>query len=45
MWKPTNPCMITCPASVPTAELEIPDAISASRNTPAAPIPSSGTSV
>ena len=45
MRKPTKPCMITCPAMVPTAELEMPDAISETRNTPAAPAPSSGVSV
>ena len=35
--KPTNPCMTTCPAMVPTWELEIPDAISEIRKTAAAP--------
>ena len=33
MRKPTKPCMIICPAMVPTTELETPDAISESRNT------------
>ena len=42
---PTKPCMMTWPAIVPTAELDTPDAISESRNTLAAPAPSSGTSV
>ena len=37
--------MIICPAIVPTAELEMPEAISEIRNTPAAPAPSSGVSV
>src|ERR1700716_1668737 len=41
---PTKPRMITWPAIVPTTELEIPDAVSATRNTPAAPIPSVGIS-
>ena len=37
MRKPTKPCMIICPAIVPTTELEIPEAISDVRNEPAAP--------
>ena len=45
MRKPTKPCMIIWPAMVPTVELEMPEAISEIRNTPAAPAPSSGVSV
>jgi hypothetical protein len=41
----TKPCMIIWPAMVPTAELDIPDAISETRNKPAAAEPSSGVSV
>ena len=37
--------MIICPAIVPTTELEMPDAISETRNTPAASEPSSGDNV
>ena len=36
MRKPTKPCMIICPAMVPTAELDMPEAISDNRKTPAA---------
>ena len=45
MRKPTKPCMIICPAMVPTTDEEMPEAISDNRNTPAAPMPSSGVSV
>ena len=45
MRKPTKPCMIICPAMVPTTELDTPEAISESRNIPAAPMPSNGASV
>ncbi len=45
MRQPVKPCMITWPAMVPTAELDTPDAISATRNTPAAAAPNSGISV
>ena len=45
MRKPTKPCMIICPAIVPTAELDSPDASSAVRNTPEAAAPSNGVSV
>ncbi len=45
MRKRTKPCMMICPAMVPTAELEIPDAMSETRNSPAAAPPSSGVSV
>ena len=45
MRKPTKPCMIICPAIVPTAELDRPEASSAVRNAPAAAGPSSGVSV
>ena len=40
-----KPCMIIWPANVPTAELEIPDAMREIKNTPAAPIPSKGVNV
>jgi hypothetical protein len=43
--KPVKPCMIICPAMVPTTELDMPDAINDSRNIPAAPMPSKGASV
>ncbi len=43
--KAMNPCMMIWPAIVPTAELEIPDAIRETRNTPAAPMPSKGANV
>ena len=39
MRNPTKPCMMTCPAIVPTAELDSPEASSDTRNTPAAPEP------
>jgi hypothetical protein len=42
---PTKPCMISWPAIVPTVELDIPDAIRESKNTPAAPTPSNGVNV
>ena len=45
IWKPTKPCMIICPAMVPTVELEMPEAMSESRKTPAAAAPSSGVNV
>ena len=45
MRKPTKPCMISWPAMVPTAELEMPEASRETRNTPAAPAPSRGVSV
>src|SRR5580658_4379304 len=45
MLNPTKPRMITWPAIVPTTELEIPEAINAIRNTPAAHVPSVGISV
>ncbi len=45
MRKPTKPCMIICPAMVPTTEDDTPEAISDARNTPAAPAPRSGVSV
>ena len=45
MRKPTKPCMIICPAMVPTTELDMPEAISDNRKIPAAPMPSSGASV
>ena len=44
MRNPTKPCMTICPASVPTAELEMPEAISDTRNAAAAAGPSSGPS-
>ena len=34
MRKPTKPCMIICPAMVPTTELDMPEAISESRKMP-----------
>ena len=43
--KPTKPCMMICPAMVPTAELDRPEASSATRKKPAAAEPSSGVSV
>ena len=45
MRKPTKPCMIIWPAIVPTVDEEIPDAMSDSRKTPAAPAPRSGVRV
>src|ERR1700679_527760 len=45
MLRPVKPCMITWPAIVPTTELEMPDAINETRNTPAAPMPSAGIKV
>ncbi len=45
MRNPTKPCMIIWPAMVPTVELDTPDAMSDTRNTPAAPIPKSGVKV
>ncbi len=45
MRKPTKPCMIICPAMVPTTELEMPEAISEARKMPAAAAPNSGVSV
>src|SRR5579872_6438806 len=45
MVKPTNPCMMTCPAIVPTTELDMPDAMSDSKKTAAAAEPSSGVNV
>jgi len=43
--KPRKPCMITCPAMVPTTEEERPEASSESRNKAAAALPSSGVRV
>ena len=43
--KPTKPCMIICPAIVPTAEEDRPDASSDTRKRPAAAGPSRGVSV
>jgi hypothetical protein len=40
-----KPCMIICPAIVPTTELEIPEAMSEVRNIAAAAAPRSGVSV
>ena len=45
MRKPTKPCMIICPAMVPTVELDTPDASSETRKTAAAAAPSSGVKV
>jgi len=45
MRNPTKPCMMTCPAIVPTAELDNPEAISDTKNTPAAPEPRTGIKV
>ncbi len=45
MRNPTKPRMMTCPAIVPTAELDSPEAISDTRNTPAAPEPRIGIKV
>ncbi len=42
---PTKPCMIIWPAIVPTVELDTPEAMSDSKNTPAAPMPSRGVKV
>jgi hypothetical protein len=44
-WKCRKPCMIICPAIVPTTEEETPEVISDTRNTAAAADPSSGVSV
>ena len=43
--KPTNPCMITWPAMVPTDELERPEARSETAKTMPAALPSRGVSV
>src|SRR5579884_1810165 len=45
MVKPTNPCMMTCPAIVPTLELERPEASSDTAKTTLAAPPNRGVSV
>ena len=45
IWRPMNPCMMTWPASVPTAELERPEKRSASAKIVLAAAPRIGASV